>query len=221
MSIGTLIFFAEGIALYRDRFLIETFSPIMQKTKRSKSRTIHQSLGIIGSLFLGLGLSFVWTSEVRVRHSILPNSIHSCFGFLVITLIVIQIIIGHRKLWDLELKSKSQKVADWHGDFGLFIWDMICLTIISGSVLLLEYHSFLSLVCIAVNIFISWFSLHLQMRRKGPESSIGNVYAFSNQTNINGNPSDDMTTLIHQDVSNNNSSANNGTSAGDPDDFDI
>ena len=220
MSIGTLIFFAEGIALYRDRFLIETFSPIMQKTKRSKSRTIHQSLGIIGSLFLGLGLSFVWTSEVRVRHSILPNSIHSCFGFIAITLIVLQIIIGHRKLWDLELKSKSQKVADWHGDFGLLIWDVICLTIISGSVLLLEYHSFLSLVCIVVNIFISWFALHLQMRRKGPDSSVGNVYAFSTAANINGNPSDDMTTLIHQDT-NNNSNIHNGISADDNDDFDI
>lgn len=36
MTIGTLIFVAEGIAAFRNRVLVETFSPIMANTLRTK-----------------------------------------------------------------------------------------------------------------------------------------------------------------------------------------
>jgi hypothetical protein len=36
MSIGSLIFLAEGIVAYRNNGLLETLSPIMQHTKRTK-----------------------------------------------------------------------------------------------------------------------------------------------------------------------------------------
>lgn len=38
MTVGTLIFIAEGIAAYRNRVLVETFSPIMAHSLRAKVR---------------------------------------------------------------------------------------------------------------------------------------------------------------------------------------
>ena len=193
MSIGTLIFIAEGIVLFRDRFLIESFSPIMEKSRRLKSRTIHQSLGVIGSAFLVMGLLFVWTSEVRVRHSIVPNSIHSFLGFAALSMIISQILVGHQKLWDIELKSKSQSVTNfaWHVDFGFFIWDIMCLTIVSGAILLLEYYSYISLICIITTLFFSWISLHLQMnKKKGSNPGLNQLNTFAS---VNGsNNIDDL-----------------------------
>ena len=46
---------------------------------------------------------------------------------------------GHRKLFDLEAKTRGPKtVALWHADAGLLLWDLLCITIITGAILFLH-----------------------------------------------------------------------------------
>ena len=62
---------------------------------------------------------------------------------------------GHRKLFDLEAKTRGPKtVALWHADAGLLLWDLLCITIITGSILFLHMlgmRYFLSIVYFTPN----------------------------------------------------------------------
>ena len=69
MTIGTLIFIAEGISTYRNRVLVETFSPIMAHNARSKSRSIHQVLQMMGSILLLLGMMFIIANKIENKRS--------------------------------------------------------------------------------------------------------------------------------------------------------
>ena len=69
MTIGTLIFIAEGISTYRNRVLVDTFSPIMAHNARSKSRSIHQVLQMMGSILLLLGMMFIIANKIEHKRS--------------------------------------------------------------------------------------------------------------------------------------------------------
>lgn len=43
MTIGTILFFAEGIVSYRNGSLLEILSPIMQRDRKSKVRDSIQT----------------------------------------------------------------------------------------------------------------------------------------------------------------------------------
>lgn len=46
MGLGCLLFMAEGVLVYRNRVLVNVFSPIMQHTKKRKARSLHQFLHV-------------------------------------------------------------------------------------------------------------------------------------------------------------------------------
>ena len=62
MSIGTLIFMGEGIVAYKNKFLLEALSPIMQSTRRAKVCGLHCNL-----IFLRNDCEFYNRLEVFIK----------------------------------------------------------------------------------------------------------------------------------------------------------
>lgn len=164
MSIGTFIFFAEGIVAYRNRSMVETFSPIMQHNKKIKVRVIHQTMQMIGAFFLVMGLLFMFANKAVKKTSIVPYSLHSIIGTIVFALIIVQGVAGMQKMNQLESKVVV-KIRRWHGDHGLLLWDLLCLTILLGmfEFFNLTFTNLLVELCV-VGV---WLSTHAQLRRKG------------------------------------------------------
>jgi len=169
MTVGTMVFISEGIVAYRNRALLETLSPIMQHSKRVKVRVLHQTLQMIGSAFLGLGLLFVVAHKAEYKKSIVPQTIHSSIGIIAISLIILQIVVGNQKITHLD--RSNTKIKRWHGDCGLLVWDLLCITLITG---LLEFLSFSFFTLIVVlSVVTLWISTHAQMRRQNPDGAGG------------------------------------------------
>lgn len=168
MSIGTLIFFGEGLVAYRNRSMVETFSPIMQHNKKIKVRVIHQTMQMIGAAFLGMGLLFMFANKALEKKTIVPHTLHSIVGSVVLVLIVLQAVSGAQKMNQLESKVVV-KIRRWHGDSGLLLWDLLCITILLGM-LEFFYMSFTNLL-VELCVVGVWMSVHAQMRRKGDFSS--------------------------------------------------
>lgn len=166
MTIGTVIFFAEGIVTYKNKMLLEIFSPIMQHNKRIKIRVIHQTLQMTGAAFIGMGLLFMLANKGIARKSILPHTFHSFFGTLALILIVIQGISGSQKMAQFE--SLNKKTLRWHGDSGLLLWDLLCMTMLLGAFEFLNFT--LTNVITELCLVATWLVVHAQMRRKGDYS---------------------------------------------------
>lgn len=120
----------------------------------------------VGGGFLFLGLLAILSNKIEYKHSLVPMSIHSVFGALSILLIIMQIITGQQKLNQISISNS--KIRRWHGDAGLLLWDLLCLTILLGLISFLDFSSFSGLVLILV--VIVWFAVHAQMT--GLKSSI-------------------------------------------------
>jgi hypothetical protein len=58
MTLGSICCLGEGLVSFRNRFLADTLSPIMQHSHRMKTRTIHRTIQMIGSIFLSLGILY-------------------------------------------------------------------------------------------------------------------------------------------------------------------
>lgn len=183
MSIGTIIFFAEGIVAYRNRSLTETFSPIMQHNKKIKTRVIHQTMQMIGAAFLVMGLLFMLANKIMEKKTIVPHTLHSIVGSAVLLLIVVQGVSGMQKMNQLESKVVV-KIRRWHGDSGLLLWDLLCVTILLGMIEFFNV-SFTNLL-VELCVVGVWVSVHAQMRRKGD---------FSNEERDIGQGSDLIMTL--------------------------
>lgn len=160
MTIGVLIFLAEGIVSYKNDSLLEAFSPIMQHTKKAKSRAIHQAMQITGSCFLLFGLLLIVSNKLEYQHSIMPTSIHSLIGMVTITLLLCQAIVGQQKYDQIDFQSNS-KIRRWHGDAGLLVWDLLCLSLLTGTMSFLPF-TFTSLI-VELCILTSWLAVHTQM----------------------------------------------------------
>lgn len=187
MSLGAFLFLGEGLVCYRNKFLMDSFSPIMAKGKRTKNRALHHGLQSFTLVFLLLGLLFIWASEIKLQGSVLPRTVHSFCGYVTILAVLTQAGQGMRKLFEIENKSSRQikSVGIWHADFGLLIWDFICFTIILGAGLFLGIAN-ASLYVVVCIVGVTWVSLHMQMRRKGPDGS--QSHAFLGPNNQTGAP---------------------------------
>ena len=95
----------------------------MSHSSRIKFRSLHSSLQIIGSSFLGLGLLFILSHKVKWNKSIIPSTIHSTLGFCCLAVIVLQVFAGFEKVENLE--KNNTKSRRWHGDLGMFFLDFL------------------------------------------------------------------------------------------------
>lgn len=162
MTIGTLGFIAQGVVAYRNKALLEAFGPIMQHSKRVKVRVIHQSLQLIGAGFLGMGLLSIFCNKVIQKKSILPQTPHSICGTIAVVLVVVQGVSGSQKMSQIESKISGVRVRKWHGESGLLLWDLLCLTILLGLVEFfnLTFTNIFVEICVAA----TWVMVHAQMR---------------------------------------------------------
>lgn len=108
---------------------------------------------------MGLGVLFVLANKVEFEHSIVPMSVHSVFGVSTILLIVAQVVSGQEKIHQMETGNK--RVRRWHGESGLLIWDMLCLTLLLGLMSFLAI-SFTNLLVLMM-VFAAWMAVHAQM----------------------------------------------------------
>lgn len=185
MTIGTIIFLGEGIVSYRNRFLLESFSPIMQHSQRMKKRAIHQSMQMTGGLFIILGLLFIAANKIEFHHSLVPSTLHSIIGSIAIVLVLLQAMIGREKID--QLQRNNVKIRRWHSDSGLLTWDLLCLTIILGLIQFLSQY-ILSLSFAILFVIVSWMTVHYQMKKKpsGSDTESGNSSSSNLTTDGNG-----------------------------------
>ena len=174
MTLGVLSFFAQGIVAYKNKSLLEIFGPIMQHNKRIKVRVIHQSLQLLGTGFVGMGLLFIFANKAMEKKTIFPHTLHSLFGTLAILLIAIQGASGMQKMAQIESKPTAVKIRRWHGDSGLLLWDLLCITMLLGMLEFLHFN--LTNLLIELCVVGCWLMVHAQMRRKGDEAE-GDVQA--------------------------------------------
>ena len=128
----------------------------------------------------------IWISQYKEKRILLPTCFHGFFGFFTLLIIIFQSIQGQRKLIDIELKKKEIKtIAIYHGDLGLFLWDLLCFSIFLGLFTLVNIFSFFFYISIFF-LFLSWMSLHFQMKKKGPHTSQLQVFN-NNLNNLNNN----------------------------------
>eukprot|EP01041_Mallomonas_annulata_P008897 gene8897-18415_t len=118
MTIGVLIFIASGLIEFKNHFLIDTFGPLMQHTRKTKIRNIHKTLQLTGTIFISFGLVFIAAHKFEFDTTFIPYTPHAILGLLCITLIIIQIIIGMQKIEYLEWANT--KIRKWHNDAAMF-----------------------------------------------------------------------------------------------------
>lgn len=162
MAIGGVLCFGEGLLAFRNTFLLDTFSPIMQHDKTTKVRTIHQTVQTVGALFIALGLLFIFAHKLESGKSLWPHTLHSTFGVLCLALIVAQVVAGYTKLTHLQLARR--RVFRWHGDLGLLLWDCLTLTICLGLLSFLPFGLFS--LCVMVLPLLSWAWVVAQVQVK-------------------------------------------------------
>ncbi len=167
MSLGTLIFIAEAVIAHKNHLLTEILGPIMQHTRKQKIRAIHQNLNMIGAGFLGLGFLFMLANKMKHGKTIFPQTLHALFGWFSLILLIMQGIVGSQKMQYVDNKTMFNKMYKWHGDSGLLLWDLLCLSMIFG---MFEYFG-LSFFHLIVECFVvgCWWMVHLQLKRKGTD----------------------------------------------------
>eukprot|EP00428_Durinskia_dybowskii_P077220 CAMPEP_0170362182 /NCGR_PEP_ID=MMETSP0117_2-20130122/4199_1 /TAXON_ID=400756 /ORGANISM="Durinskia baltica, Strain CSIRO CS-38" /LENGTH=176 /DNA_ID=CAMNT_0010616589 /DNA_START=332 /DNA_END=862 /DNA_ORIENTATION=+ len=113
-----------------------------------------------GVIFLALGMLFILAHKIHQSNTIIPLTLHSIFGFVALCLIVVQVISGQDKLAHLE--NGNRRVRRWHGELGLVVWDLLCLTILLG---VLSYLTLLSFGTFLVLLFVAavWVCVHAQL----------------------------------------------------------
>lgn len=188
MTIGAIFCVGEGVGVYRNRFIVESLSPIMQKTKRTKVRTIHYAILFAGGCFIMFGFAFILISKHHLQHTIVPSSCHSFLGLGLVGMVIVQGFAGQQKIEDIELKQSvpGKSKYPWHADFGLFLWDVIISTVSAGVYELLAFsNTYILLQCMLI---CTWATVHLQMRRKGPEGSQLTAFRLMADSNTSGGP---------------------------------
>ena len=113
MSFGFLFFLTEGLLCYNDGSLPQALFPIMKGPSRSleaqtrKTRVVHRSLQIMGTILILLGLSFVLAHKIRESGKahrltgetsslwhLFPHSWHGWMGLITILVLVAQSVSG-------------------------------------------------------------------------------------------------------------------------------
>ncbi len=161
MIFSCCLFIPEGIVAYKNHFLLESLSPIMQHSKRMKVRAIHQTMQLIGFGLMLMGFLFIVAEKMEMHESIIPMSIHSITALTLIFAFIVQTIVGLEKLQYHLLYSTNRRIRRWHGDMGLLVWDAICITLITGLASFLPW----SIYSLIVYVFplLLWLAVILQM----------------------------------------------------------
>lgn len=175
MTCGILLFMAEAIITFRNRQLLETVSPIMQHSKRTKvsevsttlcvtvmqGHTIHSTLNVLAVSFILAGLAFISWNKVLIKHSLIPNTLHALFGCLSILFLLLQVYLGYEKLRAME--EEHNKILRWHGDFGLMLWDTCMVTMCLGVAQFFIFgYALLLLAC----LIYCWYIVHHAMAKQ-------------------------------------------------------
>jgi uncharacterized membrane protein len=159
MTIGVVIFLAEGIASYRNNALLDFLSPIMQHNKKMKVRAIHQTMQTTGGVFLALGLLFIAAHKLELGKSLIPMSVHSITAVTALSMVIVQIVSGQDKMANLE--HNNRRVHRWHGDTGLLAWDLLCLTICLGLLSFLPLS--IGTPVVLLSVLSVWLTVHSQL----------------------------------------------------------
>ena len=153
LTVGLLIFFAEGILVKKnERMLVDFLSPIMSGRRHKKTRTLHWVLQMTGTIFVGLGISFIVMHKIELGKSIIPMTLHSLIGSIGLMLIIFQVFSGNRKVEALD--ESNVKIYSWHGDLGLLTLDVMMIASILGVIKFLD--SFGTVILMA----LSWLTIH-------------------------------------------------------------
>jgi hypothetical protein len=150
MSFGVLIFMAEALIIHKNNLLAELLGPIMQHSRKQKVRAIHMNLNFFGAFFLGMGFLFMVGNKMMLGKTLFPQTIHALFGWIALLLTSFQAVIGSQKMQHVDNKAVFNKTFRWHGDSGLLLWDVLCLSIVLG---MLEYFG-LSLFHLLVEVLV-------------------------------------------------------------------
>ena len=110
---------------------------------------------------------FILLHKTEIQHDVMPHSVHSIIACVTMALILVQIVSGKEKfdhyLYTAPSTSSSQsKIRRWHGDLGLLLWDMLCITVMSGLVAFLPM-TFTSLIVITLPCLV-WLVVVLQIQ---------------------------------------------------------
>lgn len=153
LSLGLFIFFAEGLLVNKnERMLVEFLAPIMSGRRHKKTRTLHWMLQMAGTIFVGLGISFIVMHKIELGKSIVPMSLHSLIGSLGLIFILFQVFSGNRKVEALE--ESNIKIYSWHGDIGLLTLDVMMTASILGVIKFLDSFGTVFLMS------LSWLTIH-------------------------------------------------------------
>ncbi|CAK4076739.1 unnamed protein product [Aphanomyces euteiches] len=125
MSIGYVAFATEAMLVFRPFPSWNVRSP-NQRVQRNIHRFMNQAAGI----FTILGLVAICVHRWSNGKSLIPHGIHSWMGSLVILLILVQIVIGHKKL--NLLLFQGQRSFRFHGKLGRLTYALSILTVILG-----------------------------------------------------------------------------------------
>ena len=118
---------------------------------------------MMGGCCILLGALFIVANKIEFAHSIVPMSFHSVAGSCCVILVIVQAASGSQKMD--HIMRNNTKIRRWHGDSGLILWDLLCIAIISG-VLKTFYTMFFTLLSLIILVCLTWYTTHLQMRRK-------------------------------------------------------
>ena len=168
MCIGTFGFIAEGVVSHTNHTLVDLLGPIMQHNKKVKIRVIHQNMHFIGSIFLFLGLLFMFANKFVEGNSMIPSTPHALLGWAALLGLTGQAFVGSQKLQTVDIKSATRPYR-WHGDTGLLLWDVLCLTALLG---MLEFFTFTlwHFLC-ECSVFVAWWIVHLQVKSSASSGS--------------------------------------------------
>ncbi|RYH14453.1 hypothetical protein EON65_33595 [archaeon] len=126
-------------------------------------RAIHQSSQFIGASFMLLGLLFILANKFDYEKTIIPHTLHSVAGTICIIAVGVQAFIGQSKID--RLLETHRRIYRWHGDMGLVLWDILCITTVLGLASFLPF-SFFSLLVLMLPL-VACTVVHLQLQSSG------------------------------------------------------
>merc|ERR1712146_101901 len=85
------------------------------------------------------------------KKSLLPRTVHALVGWIALCLLILQGFVGSQKMLHVDNKSVFNKTFRWHGDSGLLVWDLLCLSIVE------------------IAVIGCWWLVHVQLKRKGTD----------------------------------------------------
>lgn len=110
-----------------------------------------------------LGLLFILANKFDYKKTIIPRTPHSIVGTICIMAVAVQAFIGQSKID--RLLETHRRIYRWHGDMGLVLWDLVCITTVLGLASILSV-SFFSLLALLLPL-IACTAVHLQLQLSG------------------------------------------------------